>query len=108
MQRLLNVHNLIVDQSKIAKAKQKDYAHQLSTPKQFNDAIFVFLIKMSLHLFEGPSTSFHGTIMSCYHYPRTPYNLIDPPIDLIPQQNNKEVLQRLLTIHNHIVDQKKN
>jgi hypothetical protein len=37
--------------------------------------------------------------------PRTPYNLIDPPIDLIPQQKNERVLQRLLTIHNLIVDQ---
>ena len=40
-------------------------------------------------------------------YPRTPYNLIDPPIDLIPQQNNEGVLQRLLTVHNFIVDQLK-
>ena len=39
--------------------------------------------------------------------PRTPYNLIDPPIDLIPQQDNEGVLQRLFTIHNRIVDQLK-
>ena len=42
--------------------------------------------------------------MLCYHYPRTPYNLIDPPIDLMPQQNNEGVLQRFVTIHNLIVD----
>jgi hypothetical protein len=39
--------------------------------------------------------------------PRIPYNVIDPPIDLIPQQNNEGVLQRLLTVHNLIVDQLK-
>jgi hypothetical protein len=36
---------------------------------------------------------------------RTPFNLIDPPIDFIPQQNNEGVLQRLPTVHNLIVDQ---
>ena len=36
LQRHLTVHNLIVDQLQIAKAKQKHYAGQLSTPKQFN------------------------------------------------------------------------
>ena len=39
--------------------------------------------------------------------PRTPYNLIDPPIDLITHQNNEGVLQRLLTVHNLIIDQLK-
>ena len=39
--------------------------------------------------------------------PRTPYNLIDPPIDLIQQQNYEGVLQRLVTVHNLIVDQLK-
>ena len=37
--------------------------------------------------------------------PRTTYNLIDPQIDLIPQHINECVLQRLLTVHNIIVDQ---
>ena len=36
--------------------------------------------------------------------PRTPLNLIDPPIDLIPQQDNESTLQRLFTVHNLIVD----
>ena len=39
--------------------------------------------------------------------PRTPYNLIDSSIDLIPQPNNEGVLHRLLTVHNLIVDQLK-
>ena len=39
--------------------------------------------------------------------PRTPLNLIDPPIDLIPQQDNEITLQRLFTVHNLIVDQLK-
>ena len=38
---------------------------------------------------------------------RTPYNLIDPPIDMIPQQNNDNILQRLMTVHNLIVEQLK-
>ena len=38
--------------------------------------------------------------------PRTPYNLINPPIDMI-QQQNYNVLQRLMTVHNLIVDQLK-
>jgi hypothetical protein len=37
--------------------------------------------------------------------PRTPYNLIDPPIELNPQQNNDAVLERLFTVHKLIVDQ---
>ena len=37
----------------------------------------------------------------------TSYDLIDPPIDLIPQQYNEGVLQRLLTAHNLIVNQLK-
>ena len=42
-----------------------------------------------------------------HHCARTPYNLIDPQIDLIPQQNNDRVLQILLTVHNLIFDQLK-
>jgi hypothetical protein len=37
--------------------------------------------------------------------PRTPYNLIDLPIDIIPQQKNDAVLERLLTVRKLIVDQ---
>jgi hypothetical protein len=40
-------------------------------------------------------------------HPRAPYNLIDHPIDLIPQQENDGILQRLLTVHILIVDQLK-
>jgi len=36
--------------------------------------------------------------------PRTPYDLIDSPIDPISQQDNDGVLHILLTIHNFIVD----
>jgi hypothetical protein len=39
--------------------------------------------------------------------PRTPYNLIDPPINMIPQQNNDNILQRFMTAYNLIVDQLK-
>ncbi len=50
----------------------------------------------------------HSPFVANYGFdPHTPYNLIDPPIDLIPQQNNEGVLQRLLNIHNLIVDQLK-
>jgi hypothetical protein len=35
--------------------------------------------------------------------PRTPYNLFDPPIELIPQQTNDAVLKRLFTVHKLIV-----
>ena len=37
--------------------------------------------------------------------PCTPYNLIDSPIKLIPQQNNDAVLEGLFTVHKLIVDQ---
>ena len=43
LQRLFTIHNLIVDQLKIAKAKQKHHADQLSTPKQFNVGVKVML-----------------------------------------------------------------
>jgi hypothetical protein len=50
----------------------------------------------------------HSPLFANYGFdPRTPFNLIDPPIDLIPQQNHEGVLQRLLTVHNLIVDQLK-
>jgi hypothetical protein len=39
--------------------------------------------------------------------PRTPFNLINYPIDLIPQQNNGGVLQILLAVHNLVFDQLK-
>jgi len=50
----------------------------------------------------------HHFVFANYGFdPRTPYNLIDPPIDLIQQQNNEGVLQRLLTVHTLVVDQLK-
>jgi hypothetical protein len=50
----------------------------------------------------------HSTFVAKYGFdPRTSFNLIDPPIYIIPQQNNEGVLQRLVTAHNLIVDQKK-
>ena len=58
LQRLLTVHNLIVDQQKIAKAKQKHYADQLSTPKQFNVGDKVMLITRRLKLLNQPSKKF--------------------------------------------------
>ena len=39
--------------------------------------------------------------------PRTPNIFSDPPIDLIPQQNNEWVLQSILHVLNLIVDQLK-
>ena len=48
----------------------------------------------------------HSPFVANYGFdPRTPYNLIDPPIDMIPQQKDDNVLQRLMTVHNLIVDQ---
>jgi hypothetical protein len=48
----------------------------------------------------------HSPSVANYGFdPRTPYNLIDQPIELIPQQNNDAVLERLFTVHKLIVDQ---
>ena len=48
----------------------------------------------------------HSPFVANYGFdPRTPYNLIDPPIELIPQQNNDAILERLFTTHKLIVDQ---
>jgi len=48
----------------------------------------------------------HSPFVANYRFdPRTPYNLIDPPIELIPQQNNDAILERLFTVHKLIVDQ---
>jgi hypothetical protein len=50
----------------------------------------------------------HSPFVTKYGFdPRTPYNVIVPPINLIPQQNNEEVLQRPLIVHKLIVDQSK-
>jgi len=50
----------------------------------------------------------HSPFVANYGFvPRTPYNLIEPQIDMIPQQNNDNVLQRLMTVENLIVDQLK-
>ncbi len=47
----------------------------------------------------------HSPFVAKYGFdPRTPLNLTDPPIDLIPQQDNESTLQRLFTVHNLIVD----
>ena len=48
----------------------------------------------------------HSPFVANYGFDqRTPYNLIDPPIDLIPQQNNDAGLKGFFTVHKHIVDQ---
>jgi hypothetical protein len=49
----------------------------------------------------------HSPFVANYGFdPRTSCNLIDPPIELIPQQNNHAVLERLFfTVHKLIVDQ---
>ena len=48
----------------------------------------------------------HSPFVANYGFdPRTPFNLIDPPIDLLPQQTNDSVLERLFTVHKLIVDQ---
>jgi hypothetical protein len=48
----------------------------------------------------------HSHVVANYDFePRTPYNRIEPLIELLPQQNNYGVLQRLVTGHNFIVDQ---
>ena len=50
----------------------------------------------------------HSPFVGNYGFdPRTPLNLIDSPIDLIPQQDYESTLQRLFTVHNLIVDQLK-
>ena len=47
------------------------------------------------------SNTCHSPFLANYGFdPRTPYNLIDPPIKLIPQQNNDAVLERLLRFTN--------
>jgi hypothetical protein len=48
----------------------------------------------------------HSPFVANYGFePRTPYNLIDPSIELIPQHNNDAVLERRFTVHKLIVDQ---
>ncbi len=50
----------------------------------------------------------HSPFFANYGFdPRTPYNLIDSLIDLIPQQNDEDVLQIFFTVHKLIVDQLK-
>jgi hypothetical protein len=70
LQRLFTVHNLIVDQLKIAKAKQKHYADQNSTPKQFNVGDRVMLSTQNLKLLNQPSKRFRARYIS-------PYNIIE-------------------------------
>ncbi len=66
LQRLLSLHNLIVDQLKIAKAKQKHYAYQLSTPKQFYVGEKVMLNTQNLNLLNQPSKKFRSRYISPY------------------------------------------
>ncbi len=66
LQRLLTVHNLIVDQLKIAKAKQKHYADQLSTPKQFNVGDKVMLSTQNLKLLNQPRKKFRSRYIGPY------------------------------------------
>ena len=66
LQRLLSLHNLIVDQLKIAKAKQKHYAHQLSTPKQFNVGEKIMLKTQNLNLVNQPSKKFRSRYIGPY------------------------------------------
>ena len=41
-----------------------------------------------------PNNIGHSPFVANYRFdPRTPYNLIDPPIELIPPQNNDAVLE---------------
>ena len=48
----------------------------------------------------------HSPFVASYGFdPITPNNLIDPPIDIFPQQNNDAVLERLFTVHKLLVDQ---
>jgi hypothetical protein len=50
----------------------------------------------------------HSPFVANYGFdPRTPWNLIDPPIDLDSNKNDDSILYRLMTIHNLIVDQLK-
>jgi hypothetical protein len=70
LQRLFTVHNLIVDQLKIAKAKQKHYADQNSTPKQFNVGDRVMLSTQNLKLLNQPSKKFRARYIG-------PYNIIE-------------------------------
>jgi hypothetical protein len=64
LQRLLTVHNLIVDQLKLAKAKQKHYADQLSTPKQLNVGENVMLTTQNFKLLNQPSKIFRSRYFS--------------------------------------------
>jgi len=66
LQRLFTVHNLIVDHLKIAKAKQKHYANQNSTPKQFNVGDRVMLSTQNLKLLNQPSKKFCARYIGPY------------------------------------------
>jgi len=62
-----------------------------------------FAYKNNVHISIG-----HSPFVSNYGFdPSTPYNFIDPPIYLIPPQNNEGVVQILLTVHNLVVNQLK-
>ena len=65
LQRFLTIHNLIVDQQKIAKAK-RHYVDQLSTPKQFNVGEKVVLNTQNLKLFNQPSKKFRSRYIGPY------------------------------------------
>ena len=60
------VHKLIVDQLHIAKAKQKHYADQRSTPKQFNVGERVMLSTQNLKLLNQPGKKFRSRYIGPY------------------------------------------
>ena len=79
----------------------------------FHSDHFNWLSSLSLSEFayinnNGHNSICHSPFVANYGFdPCTPYNLIDPHIDLIPQHNNEGVLQRLFIIYNLSVDQLK-
>jgi hypothetical protein len=64
--RLFTVHKLIVNQLHIDKAKQKHYADQRSTPKQFNVGERVMLSTINLKLLNQPSKKFRSRYIGPY------------------------------------------
>ena len=63
---------------------------------------FIWLSSLSLAEFaynnNVHSSIGHSPFVANYGFDhRTPHNLIDPPIDLLPQQENDDILQILMT-----------
>ena len=66
LNKLLNVHQLIVEQLKIAKAVQKHYADKSRTPMEFKVGDYVLLSTQNLKLLNQPSKKFKNRYIGPY------------------------------------------